>query len=675
MKISSGPAWIALTVTLFLLLIVVALGKLEQARFQKDLYAEVVDQLSQVRSRLESEINADLYLNRGLVSLVKAYPHFTEAEFKIIGQELLRGRTSVRNIGLAPDNILSHIFPIEGNEMAIGLVYRDNPDQWPPVERAMLSRGTVISGPLKLVEGDFAFISLTPVWINMPGSQEESYWGIANLVINADTLFTNVGIAHSKQLSIALAIRGVDGSGPEGAVFFGEASLFDQQPVTMEVFLPNGTWQLGAIPKGGWVQSSRLFDWLWIGGITASVAIGLLVWIWITAQSRQTQILMEAKQAAEKANRAKSEFLSRMSHELRTPLNAILGFGQLLYLGTDASRSTDKQYLKHIMNSGHHLLSLINEVLDLARIDSGRFELKLEQISVPDVLDECLILVQPLANTYNIPVSIDRSGDKLFVWSDHKCLKQIILNLISNAIKYNRKDGYVTVAYRKTSDGRIRLSVTDTGTGVPKEKWGQLFQPFSRLGAENSQIEGTGIGLAISKNLVEAMNGSIGFDSTTEVGSEFWIELPQGFVHIEQPYMPEEKQAEVIAGMTIRKAKILYIENNLFNQELMKECMSLLFPDIQLFMETTAELGLATAEKELPQLIFMDINLSGINGIEALRIIRKHDKLAKTPVIALSAAAMTKDIEKGMNAGFDAYITKPFDIQDIKQVIEKTLEQ
>jgi signal transduction histidine kinase/CheY-like chemotaxis protein len=675
MKISSGPAWIALTATLFLLLIVVALGKLEQARFQKDLYAEVVNQLSQVRSRLESEVNADLYLNRGLVSLVKAYPHFTEAEFKIIGKELLRGRTSVRNIGLAPDNILSHIFPIEGNEMAIGLVYRDNPDQWPPVERAMLSRKTVISGPLKLVEGNFAFISLTPIWINMPGSQEESYWGMANLVINADTLFTNVGIAHGKQLSIALAIRGVDGSGPEGAVFFGEASLFDQQPVTMEVFLPNGTWQLGAIPKGGWVQSSRLFDWLWIGGITASVAIGLLVWIWITAQSRQTQILMEAKQAAEKANRAKSELLSRMSHELRTPLNAILGFGQLLDLDMDASRSTDKQYLKHIMNSGHHLLSLINEVLDLARIDSGKFELKLEQISVPDVLDECLILVQPLANTHNIAVSIDHSGDKLFVWSDHKCLKQIILNLISNAIKYNRKDGCVTVAYRKTSDGRIRLSVTDTGAGIPKEKWGQLFQPFSRLGAENSQIEGTGIGLAISKNLVEAMNGSIGFKSTTEVGSEFWIELPQGFVHIEQPYMPEEKQAKVIAGMTTRKAKILYIEDNLFNQELMKGCMSLLFPDIQLFMETTAELGFATAEKELPQLILMDINLSGINGIEALRIIRKHDKLAKTPVIALSAAAMTKDIEKGMNAGFDAYITKPFDIQDIKQVIEKTLEQ
>ncbi len=675
MKISSGPAWIALTVTLFLLLIVVALGKLEQARFQKDLHAEVVDQLSQVRSRLESEVNANLYLNRGLVSLVKAYPHFTEAEFMIIGEELLRGRTSVRNIGLAPDNVLNHIFPVEGNEMAIGLVYRDNPDQWPPVERAMLSRKTVISGPLKLVEGNLAFISLTPIWINMPGSQEESYWGVTSLVINADTLFTNAGIAHGEQRSITLAIRGADGSGQEGAVFFGEASLFDQQPVTMEVFLPNGTWQLGAIPKDGWVQSSRLFDWLWMGGITASVAIGLLVWFWMTAQSRHTQMLMEAKQAAEKANRAKSEFLSRMSHELRTPLNAILGFGQLLDSGIDASRSTDKQYLKHIMNSGHHLLSLINEVLDLARIDAGKFELKLEQINVPEVLDECLLLVQPLANTHNIAVSIERSDDKLFVWGDPKCLKQIILNLISNAIKYNREGGSVTVAYRKTIDGRIRLSVTDTGAGIPKEKWEQLFQPFSRLGAENSQIEGTGIGLAISKNLVEAMNGSIGFESTAEVGSEFWIKLPQTFEHIEQPYMLEEKQAEVITRKTGRKGKILYIEDNIFNQELMKECMSLLFPDIQLFMETTAELGLATAEKELPQLILMDINLPGMSGIEALRIIRKHDKLAKTPVIALSAAAMIEDIEKGMNAGFDAYITKPFDIQNIKQVIEKTLEQ
>ena len=442
----------------------------------------------------------------------------------------------------------------------------------------------------------------------------------------------------------------------------------------MEVLLPKGTWQLGAIPKGGWVKSSRLFDWLWIGGITASVAIGLLVWFWMIAQSRHTQMLMEAKQAAEKANRAKSEFLSRMSHELRTPLNAILGFGKLLDLGIDTSRSTEKQYLRHIMNSSHHLLSLINEVLDLARIDSGKFELKLEQISVAEILDECLILAQPLANTYNITVSIDRSGDKLFVWSDHKYLKQIILNLISNAIKYNRKGGSVTVAYRKTIDGRIRLSVTDTGAGIPKEKWEQLFHPFSRLGAENSQIEGTGIGLVISKNLVEAMNGSIGFESTIEVGSEFWIELPQAFEQIAQLHLSEEKQIEAIAGIATRKAKILYIEDNLFNQELMKECMSLLFPDIQLFMETTAELGLVTAEKELPQLILMDINLPGISGIEALHIIRKHDILAKTPVIALSAAAMAEDIEKGINAGFDVYITKPFDLQSIKQAIEKALQ-
>lgn len=675
MKIFSHSTWIALTVTVFLLLIVVALDRMEQARFKKDLHAEVVDQLSQVRSRLESEVNANLYLTRGLVSLVKAYPRFTEAEFKIIGEELLHGRTSVRNIGLAPNNVLNHIFPIEGNEMAIGLVYRDNPDQWPPVERAMLSRKTVISGPLKLVEGNLAFISLTPIWIHTPDNQDESYWGVASLVINADTLFANAGISDGEKSTIELAIRGADGSGPKGAVFFGEPSLFEQRPITMEVFLPSGIWQLGAIPKGGWMQSSKLSYGLWIGGIIFSLMIGFAVWSWFNAQNRQKQILMEAKQAAEKANRAKSEFLSRMSHELRTPLNAILGFGQLLDLGMNAANDTEKQYVKHIMNSSQHLLALINEVLDLARIDAGKFELKPEQVSVPEVLDECLVLAQPLAKTHGIAVLINHPSDsRLFVWTDHKCLKQIVLNLVSNAIKYNRKDGRVIVSYRKTADEKIRLSITDTGIGIPQDKWEQLFQPFNRIGAENSRIEGTGIGLAITKSLVESMNGRIGFESTAGAGSEFWFEFPQATDNIDHSVSLEEKPAAGITDMKTVNAKILCIEDNLLNQELMKKIMSM-FPGVELLIETTAEQGLATAEKELPQLILMDINLPGMSGIDALRIIRKHRTLAKTPVIALSAASMVEDIETSMNAGFDAYITKPFDIQDFKQTIEKILGQ
>ncbi|MBX3617788.1 ATP-binding protein [Nitrosomonas sp.] len=675
MKILSNSTWIAITVTVFLLLIVTALGRLEQARFQKDLHAEVVDHLSQVRSRLESEVNANLYLTRGLVSLVKAYPHFTEAEFQIIGAELLRGRTSVRNIGLAPNNVLNHIFPIKGNEMAIGLVYRDNPDQWPPVERAMLSRKTVISGPLKLVEGNFAFLSLTPIWINTPDNQDGSYWGVASLVINADTLFANAGISDDVKSAIALAIRGADGSGPEGAVFFGDSSLFERQPITMEVILPNGTWQLGATPKGGWVQSSKFSYAVWIGGIVFSIMIGFTVWGWLNAQNRQKQILMEAKQAAEKANRAKSEFLSRMSHELRTPLNAILGFGQLLDLGMNAANDTEKQYVKHIMNSGQHLLALINEVLDLAKIDAGKFELKLEQVSVPDILDECLVLAQPLAKAHGVALSVDHPGDpKLFVWADPKCLKQIVLNLVSNAIKYNRKDGRVTVSYRETADEKIRLSITDTGIGIPQDKQEQLFQPFNRIGAENSQIEGTGIGLAITKNLVESMNGKIEFASTAGVGSEFWLEFPQATGNIDQPDLPAAQPATGITETKAMKAKILCVEDNLFNQELMKEIISW-FPGIELLTETTAELGLETAEKELPQLILMDINLPGMSGIDAIRIIRTHPTLAKTPVIALSAASMVEDIEKSMNAGFDAYITKPFDIQEFKQTIEKALGQ
>lgn len=389
--------------------------------------------------------------------------------------------------------------------------------------------------------------------------------------------------------------------------------------------------------------------------------------------SERTEELWHSKTLAEKNNMAKSEFLSRMSHELRTPMNAILGFAQLMQTSTkDPLPKPHQNRIGQILKAGNHLLELINEVLDLASIEAGKITVSLEPVCVADLITEVVDVVRPLSQKFNINL-IDQvtQNKKIHVLADKTRLRQVLLNLISNGIKYNRKGGSVTLSSNLAEDSRLRINVIDTGMGIPEDKLNQLFDPFNRLGAENGEVEGTGIGMTISKKLIEVMNGTIGVKSFVGEGSTFFISLP---VCILQPDMnqPETLPAqnnEVIAEEEIRPFTLLYIEDNPANLKLVEDILTD-YPEIKFLQAMHAKVGIDIALAQKPNLILMDINLPDIDGFEALKRLRNFEETHDIPVIAMSANAMKKDIDRAMAEGFKTYITKPIEIIDFRKTIE-----
>jgi signal transduction histidine kinase len=384
--------------------------------------------------------------------------------------------------------------------------------------------------------------------------------------------------------------------------------------------------------------------------------------------------LANAKAAAEKANLAKSDFISRMSHELRTPLNAILGFAQLLERGSPPPTPTQMARLKEILHGGWYLLELINEILDLAVIESGKLSLSREPVSLKDVMLECHAMIEAQAQQRGIQINFLPVENTWFANADRTRLKQVLINLLSNAIKYNREHGTVEVKCTASTPDRIRISIKDSGMGLPPEKLAQLFQPFNRLGQENGTEEGTGIGLVVTKQLVELMGGTIGVESTAGVGSEFWIELVSAAVPQLAARECESQKItpKIYAG--IQQHTLLYIEDNPANLLLVKELIEEDRPDMRLLIADNGKLGIELARTHLPDVILMDITLPDISGIEAMEILLKDPLTAHIPVVALSANATPDNILKGMEAGFLRYICKPFELNDFMCVIDEALE-
>jgi PAS domain S-box-containing protein len=387
----------------------------------------------------------------------------------------------------------------------------------------------------------------------------------------------------------------------------------------------------------------------------------------ISDRKESEATLISAKEEAERASRAKSEFLSSMSHELRTPMNAILGFAQLLESDRiEALSESHRENVQQILKAGYHLLELINEVLDLARAESGKVTLSVENVLLGPVMEEAIILAKPMAEPRRIQICDQTTSHTAqVVRADHLRLKQVLLNLLSNAIKYNREGGSVWIASNIVEEGRMEITVTDTGAGIPADQLDRLFEPFNRLGADKSGIEGTGIGLTLTKRLVELMNGTISVSSTPGRGTTFSVRMPVGDLTTAQ-------EAEPADSSIAPNHTVLYVEDNPSNLALVKSILARR-PEIRLLAAPHAQMGIDLAVAHRPDLIILDINLPGMDGYDILKHLQSVEATRHIPIIALSANATARDIEKGKVAGFERYLTKPLNVPRFLEAIDSLL--
>jgi PAS domain S-box-containing protein len=384
----------------------------------------------------------------------------------------------------------------------------------------------------------------------------------------------------------------------------------------------------------------------------------------VTERTRLLHDLELARVSAEEANRSKNEFLSRMSHELRTPLNAVLGFAQLLDM--EATSASEREASAHIIKAGQHLLALIDEVLDIARIETGHMLLSVEPVNVAEVITEVLALTRSIAAERGIQIpTTAAAGCGCFVRADRQRLKQVLLNLVVNAIKYNRDGGAVAIGCDQSAAGMIQLSVTDTGAGIDAADLERLFTPFERLGAEQSSVEGTGLGLALSKRLVDVMGGSIGVRSQPGRGSSFWIELEITASPVVEPAF-ETTAATTPEG---QRRTVLYIEDNLSNVQLVERILQRR-PHVELLVAMQGQLGLELARQHHPDLVLVDLNLPDLDGETVLRRLRAEPEMRNVPVVVLSADATPGQVARLRSAGADDYVTKPLDVARFLRLVD-----
>jgi len=450
---------------------------------------------------------------------------------------------------------------------------------------------------------------------------------------------------------------------------------------TVNTTFPVGSekWLMAVAPREPLVGSlATVFPWVVLGtGGALAIALGLLAETLIRRRAyalrlvdERTKSLVEARTAAEKANKAKSEFLSRMSHELRTPLNAVLGFGQLLEM--DGLTEEQAENVGQITKGGAHLLDLINEILDISQIETGHMSMSPEAVLVGDVVEAAVSLLRPLAEERGVHlIGGTDHGCNHYIFADRQRLKQILLNLVGNGIKYNRQGGSVSISCFEPVVGTLRIQVTDTGPGIAPDQFHLLFQPFERLGAEQTSVPGTGVGLALSRGLAEVMGGTLDVESTPGRGSTFWVEFPivESPVKLFEESNQRAPRVEEPGGFTV-----LHIEDNLANVELVERVLAQR-PEITVVPAMQGRMGIDLARRHRPVLILLDLNLLDIPGSEVLKILRDDPTTADIPVAIVSADAMPRQVQRLLSSGAIDYLTKPIDIHRLLALVDDAVAQ
>lgn len=707
--------YLAASLTVALLLAGVGvLNYSEQQRWKQQHRANVLNEVSAIRARLEQGLNQRLFLERGLVAYISALNSNIDPEqFDNLARVIVAKQQGIRSIALYENTIVSHMYPLAGNEAAIGFAPMSIPSEREAILRAIHTRSTVLAGPVDLVPEGVAFISRTPIFLTPPGAEpgSGSYWGMVGIIIDRDILFTEAGLFDTES-QLEYAIRGNDGLGAAGGVFFGDPQIFKQSPVLLSVILPNGSWQLAAIPAEGWPAIAPFSRWLWFGGSILALLAGGLVFILVSAPARlqdavnrATAALRNSEDALKQANldlkhldRLKDEFLANTSHELRTPLNGIIGLAESLIDGAaGAVTSLQQKNLGMIVYCGYRLVHLVNDLLDFSKLKHKTIELQLKPIGMREIAEITLSICQPLIETKNLKLINGIPAEIPLVLADENRVQQILQNLIANGIKFT-SDGVIEVSAQlresvpNTLDhlGYLAITVSDTGIGIASDKLERIFESFEQAdGSTAREYGGTGLGLSITKQLVELHGGEITVESTVGVGSRFTFTLPIAPVEAtpgtllnypgvsrqiikeesnpsfnssgKAPISPEESIGTLNLlnrDETSEQFKILIVDDEPVNLQVLVNHLSL-----QNYAITQASNGLEALEVIengfKPDLILLDVMMPKMTGLEVCQKLRYVFPATEVPILMLTAKTQIDVLVEGFGSGANDYLTKP----------------